>query len=98
MAGTRKPTPLAPLYGRIGGLRLAATHDPKAYTAAARRAFAESFERQVDPEGVLPPEERTRRAVAAKKAYYAELAYRSAIARAARKHPAPGQNSAGEAS
>jgi hypothetical protein len=55
MAGTRKPTPLAPLYGRIGGLRLAATHDPKVYTAAARRVFAESFERQVDPDRVLPP-------------------------------------------
>jgi hypothetical protein len=98
MAGKRKPIPLAPLYGRIGGLRLAATHDPKAYTAAARRAFAESFERQVDPEGVLPPEERARRAIAAKKAYYAELAYRSAVARSTRKQPAPDRSGAGEAS
>jgi hypothetical protein len=98
MAGTRKPTPLAPLYGRIGGLRLAATHDPKVYTAAARRAFAESFERQVDPDRVLPPEERARRTLAAKKAHYADLAYRSAVARAARKHPSPGHNGAGEAS
>ena len=85
MAGKRKPIPLAPLYGRIGGLRLAATHEPKEYTAAARRVFAESFEHQVDPEGVLPPEERARRALAAKKAHMASLAYRSAVVRAERQ-------------
>ncbi len=39
------------------------------------------FERQVDPDGVLPPDERARRARHARKAYFARLALRSAQAR-----------------
>ncbi len=57
------------------------TDDPAARTAAARKAFADRFERQVDPDGVLPVADRRRRAEAAKRAYYTSLALKSAKAR-----------------
>lgn len=63
-------------YARIGGLRRAALHDSAAMTANARDAFALKFEREVDPDGLLPPEERVRRAKAAQRAYMAQLALR----------------------
>ncbi len=43
------------------------------------------FEREVDPDGVLPAQERAKRAESARKAYFAKLALRSSQARAARK-------------
>jgi hypothetical protein len=49
-----------------------------AATAPARAAFNSRFEREVDPDGLLPPEERARRADSARSAYYARLAYQSA--------------------
>ena len=52
--------------GRIGAYRLHATHDPKETTKAAREAFMARFEREVDPDGTLAPEERARRAEAAR--------------------------------
>lgn len=60
--------------------RLAATsrwskEDGSAGTQAARSAFLDRFEREVDPDGVLPPEERARRAEAAKRAYFQRLAF-----------------------
>lgn len=61
------------------------TEDPSARTEPARRAFLERFEREVDPDGVLPPAERARRAAHARAAYYARLAAKSAAARATRK-------------
>jgi len=48
--------------------------DPTAATAPARAAFLAKFEREVDPAGDLSPEERRRRALIARKAYYAHLA------------------------
>jgi hypothetical protein len=45
----------------------------------------ERFEDQVDPERKLPVVERDRRAVAARRAYFARLAYASAKARGGRK-------------
>jgi hypothetical protein len=39
------------------------------------------FEQQVDPDGLLTPAERQRRAEAARRAYFAGLAFRSALAR-----------------
>ena len=69
------------LRGRIGAFTLHATHDPRETTAKARAAFAERFEREVDPNGELPEEERQRRAYYAKKAYYAKLARRRAVKR-----------------
>ncbi|MEU7972200.1 hypothetical protein AB0B48_09165 [Micromonospora sp. NPDC049089] len=59
--------------------------DRQAATGKARAAFIDRFEREVDPEGVLPPQERARRAESAKKAYFARLALRSAAARKARR-------------
>ena len=44
-------------------------------TAAAREAFLARFERQVDPDGVLPPAERLRRAESAKREHFQRLAY-----------------------
>lgn len=57
------------------------TPDPAARTAPAREAAMKRFEAQVDPDGTLPPEERARRATAARKAYFAALALKSARAR-----------------
>jgi hypothetical protein len=43
------------------------------------------FERQVDPDGTLPADERAKRAESARKAYFTALALRSSRARAARR-------------
>lgn len=72
---------LATLRGRIGAYRLHATHDPRETTAAARTAFLAKFEAEVDPERVLPSEERARRAESARKAHFARLSYQSAKSR-----------------
>jgi hypothetical protein len=77
------------LRGRIGAFRLHATHDPRETTKKARAAFDARFLREVDPEGVLPEEERFRRAHYARKAYFAQLARRRAAARRRRVPPAP---------
>lgn len=71
----------ASLRGRIGAYRLHATHDPRETTSKARETFLSRFEREVDPERALPEAERTRRAMMARKAYFASLALKSARAR-----------------
>lgn len=75
------------LGGRIGGYRLAASRDPKEYTAAGRTAFEQRFIEDL-PDN-LAPEEIARRVAAAKKAYYSELALKSAQTRAAKAGAAP---------
>lgn len=60
-------------------------------TAAGTSAFLSRFERQVDPEGVLPPEERARRAAFARKGYMAGLALRASRARSRRSRPSTGE-------
>jgi hypothetical protein len=70
------------LRAQIGAFALHATHDPHETTAAARAAFLQRFEREVDPEGKLPAAERARRAEYARRAHMAKLALRSARARA----------------
>jgi hypothetical protein len=60
----------------MGGYALAAKYDSKETTEPARKAFMARFEKQVDPEGVLSEAERQRRAEAAKKAYFAGLAWK----------------------
>lgn len=50
-----------------------ATEDARAGTEKARAAFLAKFEREVDPDGVLDPDERTRRAIQARKAHMARL-------------------------
>jgi hypothetical protein len=72
------------LRGRIGAHRLHATHNPRETTKAARLAFLSSLEREVDPDGLLEPAERARRANHARAAHFSRLAYLSARARAAR--------------
>ncbi len=70
------------LRARLGAHALhAKVTDPSAHTAPARQAFLDRFEREVDPEGVLLPEERARRAEHARKAYFARLALASVKAR-----------------
>lgn len=59
----------------------AQTADPTDATAPARKAFLDRFEREVDPDGVLPLTERARRANHARKAYFTRLALKSAKAR-----------------
>ncbi|MBO2456550.1 hypothetical protein [Actinomadura violacea] len=58
--------------------------DRTARTATARRAFLDRFEREVDPDGTLTPEERARRAENARKAHFKRLALASARARSNR--------------
>lgn len=67
--------------GRIGAYLMHARHDPRSTTAAARQAFGRRFLDMVDPHRTLPEPERLRRADAARKAYFTQLAYLSARAR-----------------
>lgn len=69
------------LRARLGGLATASRHDSKKLTAPAREAFEKRFLDQVDPDRALPEAERLRRAAAARKLYFADLAFRSARAR-----------------
>ena len=64
--------------------RLHATHDSTELTAAGRRAFLSRFEREVDPEGVLDPAERSRRAEHLRRSYFSKLGFASSMARSAR--------------
>lgn len=74
------------LHGQIAAhTRWAHTADRSAATAPARTAFIARFERLVDPDGVLPLDERRKRAESAKKAHMLKLAEKSAAARARRK-------------
>jgi hypothetical protein len=59
----------------------AKVNDPAAHTAPARAAFLDKFDREVDPDGVLKPEDRARRSAHARKAYFTRLALKSAQAR-----------------
>lgn len=85
MASNELTASLRVLYGRMGAHKLHAMHDSRQLTAPGRRAFLERFEREVDPNGVLTDAERSRRAVHARKAYFAGLAAQSAAARAKKK-------------
>ena len=62
--------------------------DERAHTAPARAAFNARWEKEVDPDGILPPAERSRRAEHARKAYFTALALKSAKARSARARTA----------
>jgi len=54
-------------------------------TGHARRGFLSKFERQVDPAGMLTPEERQRRADAALREHMSRLGQSSGQSRRARK-------------
>jgi hypothetical protein len=59
----------------------AVTPDREVRTRPARAAFLARFERQVDPDNLLPPEERHLRAQSAKRTYFQSLALKSAKVR-----------------
>lgn len=70
------------LNGRIAAHESwARTPDRTARTAPARRALEDKFLREADPEGVLSPVERAKRAENLRKAFYCRLAKKSAEAR-----------------
>lgn len=73
------------LRARLAAHTLHATHDSRELTASARAAFLGRFEREADPEGVLEPAERARRAEHLRKAFFARLALKSAQARRKKK-------------
>lgn len=58
-----------------------AREDPIPTAIRGQAGLNARFEREVDPDGVLPPAERARRAEHAKKAHFARLALLSAKAR-----------------
>lgn len=69
---------------RLGAYAQQAAHDTRETTRSARESFNQRFLKQVDPNGELTEAERARRALAARKAYFAALALRSATVRAKR--------------
>jgi hypothetical protein len=86
MAKKESTSTIMRLRGKIGAhTRWAKTEDRVAATEPARRALRSKFEREVDPEGLLPVQERLRRAESARKAHYARLALRSAQVRAKKR-------------
>ncbi len=66
----------------------AQTPDRSARTAPARAALMAKFEAEVDPDGVLTPAERARRAGHLRKAHFQRLALKSARARRKAKEAA----------
>lgn len=65
--------------------RWAFVSDRTAATEVARRAARDRFHRLVDPDGVLPLDERAKRAESARRAFYADMARKSAASRRQRK-------------
>lgn len=61
--------------------RWSKTDDRTAATGPARRGMDARFEREVDPDGLLDPAERARRVTSARKAYFINLALKSARVR-----------------
>lgn len=61
---------------------------PTGRTAPGTKAFCDRFQRQVDPDGVLPPEQRAELARHARIAYMLRLAEKSVEARR-RRRPNP---------
>jgi hypothetical protein len=72
------------LRARMAAHALHAKVVSRQHTESARKAFMNRFEDQVDPDRVLPPAERARRAEQAKKAYFVGLALKSSRARSKR--------------
>jgi hypothetical protein len=64
--------------------------DPTENAIRGQRGLQAKFERDVDPEGVLPPAERARRAESLRQAHMARLALASSRARKARRGGATG--------
>lgn len=73
------------LRARIAANTRWSREDGRANAERASRGLYAKFEREVDPDGTLPPKERGRRAEAAYRAHMARLALKSSKARVARK-------------
>lgn len=58
----------------------ASCEDRSARSAPGRIAADARFEKQVDPDGTLPPAERAKRAASARAAFYADIFQRRSIA------------------
>ena len=69
------------MRARLAAHALHAQHDSREVSKPGREAFLARFEREVDPDGTLPTDERARRAAHARKAYFTRLALKSAQAR-----------------
>ena len=70
------------INGRIGAeVSWSRTHDRSARTRPARERFLQRFEREVDPDGKLPPDERRVLADHALRAYMLRLAQRAVASR-----------------
>ena len=93
-SGTHGLTPAErTLRARLAAHAMHGRHDVRATTAKARAVFLARFEQQADPEGLLTPAERERRAQQLRSAYFAQLALASAKARRTRRE-APGGEAA----
>ena len=75
----------AKTWGQIGGLTAWARNDPETMVGPAHRGFRARFEREVDPDGLLAPDERAKRADRAQRAHMLTLAAKSAAARRANR-------------
>ena len=73
------------LRARLAAYALHAQHDPRETTANGRAAFLARFDREVDPEGLLEPDERRRRAERARRAYFPRLSLTAVKARQAKR-------------
>ncbi len=71
----------AAAWGRIGGLTAWSRNDASTMVGPAHAGFRRRFANAVDPDGVLDPIERSRRADRAMRAHMLEMAQRSAAAR-----------------
>jgi hypothetical protein len=75
------------LRARIGAFAMHSKHPVEKTTRGGLDAAWQRFVLQVDPDGLLPEAERTRRAKAAQQAHMARLALRSVQARQGAKPP-----------
>lgn len=70
-----------PLRGRVGGLARSASSDMREFSRSGAAGLARRFLLEVDPDLVLDPTERSRRAEALRRLHFAKLALASAKAR-----------------
>jgi hypothetical protein len=82
------------LRARIAAYAMHGRNDARETTAKGRAAFLAKFEREADPEGVLPLDERRRRAEQLRKAHFTRLALASAKARRVQRPAAKGGDDA----
>jgi hypothetical protein len=85
--GTQDPNSPAmrALRARLAAFQMHARYDARQTTAKARAVFLARFEQEADPDGVLTPQERARRAAHFRSAYFARLALASARARRSKR-------------